>query len=226
VLGGSDESRVLNSVEQVKPGMRVVVPTGYGGCDEWGWNPVHQEAATDIGDPVKLATGRPMLRLNPNLAREAGYEDLARQLRGVDSVTEARQILSHYSTKAGDTWTGKAAKALANSRSVKLINSPDSESEEISAISGRGVFEQGEGRSSYTVEVSLKEHLAGCEALAKAFASALPDRLRDTVSRAAALHDAGKADRRFQAWLRGGNPIKPKELLGQVKTGGPQFRRY
>ena len=176
---GSDESRLLDSAEQVKPGITVVAPSAYGGCDAWGWNPGHRQAATDIGDPVKLAMGRPMLRLDPSLAREAGYEDLARQLRGIDGVAEARQILSHYSTRAGDTWTRETAKALASSRSVKFINSPDPESEEISAISGRGVFEQ--GRSSYTVEVLLEEHLAGCEALAKAFANGLPDQLATTA---------------------------------------------
>ena len=216
---GPDESKVLDSPDLVKPGMTVVVPAAYGGCDEWGWNPANHDAVTDIGDPVKFVMGRPMLRLHPSLAR-AGYEDLARQLRASDSVTETRETLTKYSTRVGDTWTGKTAKALAISRSLKLINSPDPESEETYAISGRGIFEQGESRSSYTDEVLLDEHLAGCETLAKGFADGLADRLRDTVSQAAALHDVGKADRRFQAWLRGGNPVKPKELLAKSKRAG------
>ncbi len=217
---GADESRLLDSADQVRPGMTVVVPAEYGGCDEWGWNPAYQQTVADIGDTVKLAMGRPILRLNASLARDAGYEDLARQLRGIDGVADARQTLSHYSIGAGDTWIGKAAKTLASSSSFKLINSPDPESEELFAVSGREAFDQGEGRSSYTVEVLLKEHLSGCEALANAFATGLPDPLRDTVSRAAALHDVGKADRRFQAWLRGGNPVKPKELLAKSKRAG------
>jgi CRISPR-associated endonuclease/helicase Cas3 len=217
---GPDESRLLDSAEQVKPGMTIVVPSEYGGCDQWGWNPAHRERATDIGDAVKLSAGRPVLRLSPALARGAGYEDLARQLRGIDSVAEARQILSSYSSAAGESWTGRTAKALAISRLIKLINSPDTESEEIFSISGRGSFEQGESRSSYTVEVRLEEHLAGCKELAKTFAEGLSGRLRDTVSMAAALHDVGKADRRFQAWLRGGNPVNARELLAKSKRAG------
>lgn len=215
-----DQSKVLESGEQIRPGMTVVVPAEYGGCDEWGWNPTYLGLVVDIGDPVKLAMAKPMLRLDRNLSREAGYEELARQLRGADGVAPAREILSAHSGSAGDTWVGKAAKALAKSRTLKFINSPDPESEESFAISGRGAFQQGGGRSSYTVEALLEEHLVGCETLAKKFAQGLPDRLRDTVSRAAALHDVGKADRRFQAWLRGGNPIKPKELLAKSKRAG------
>jgi CRISPR-associated endonuclease/helicase Cas3 len=217
---GPDESRVLESAEQVRPGMTVVVPAEYGGCDEWGWNPAHREVVADVGDVVKSALRRPILRLSPDLARQFSYEDLARQLRGIDSVMDAREILRHYSTVWRDTWTGRVAEMLARSRSLKLINSPDTESEATWAVSGRGVFDQGESRSSYTVEVPLAEHLAGCEERARVFSRGLPDRLRHTVSRAAGLHDVGKADRRFQAWLRGGNPLKPKDLLAKSNQAG------
>ena len=38
--------------------------------------------------------------------------------------------------------------------------------------------------------------------------------------KAAALHDIGKPDARFQAWLRGGNPIKPNELIAKSRKSG------
>jgi CRISPR-associated endonuclease/helicase Cas3 len=44
--------------------------------------------------------------------------------------------------------------------------------------------------------------------------------LRATVIKAAGLHDIGKADPRFQAWLRGGNPIKPDELIAKSRKSG------
>jgi CRISPR-associated endonuclease/helicase Cas3 len=43
------------------------------------------------------------------------------------------------------------------------------------------------------------------------------------VERAAALHDIGKADPRFQAWLRGGNPVKPGELIAKSKGSGQNW---
>ena len=44
--------------------------------------------------------------------------------------------------------------------------------------------------------------------------------MRRTVIRAAGLHDIGKADRRFQAWLRGGNPIRQGELIAKSHRSG------
>jgi HD superfamily phosphodiesterase len=42
--------------------------------------------------------------------------------------------------------------------------------------------------------------LDGCAGVAKEFARELPERVWRAIERAAALHDIGKADPRFQAW--------------------------
>ncbi len=57
------------------------------------------------------------------------------------------------------------------------------------------------------VEVTLREHLAGVAAWARRFAEAcgLPERIARSVEAAAAWHDAGKVDPRFQRLLRGGS---------------------
>lgn len=64
----------------------------------------------------------------------------------------------------------------------------------------------------------LDEHLAGVGSWALRFATALgldQDRCRD-LEVAGHLHDLGKADPRFQAWLRGGEPPPPgAELLAK-----------
>lgn len=59
------------------------------------------------------------------------------------------------------------------------------------------------------VAVSLEQHSRNVEARAEAFASAAGlsrDRVAD-LKLAGYLHDAGKADRRFQAWLHYGDPF-------------------
>jgi CRISPR-associated endonuclease/helicase Cas3 len=66
----------------------------------------------------------------------------------------------------------------------------------------------------------LDEHMKNCARLAARFAEGLPERVRRTIERAAATHDLGKADPRFQAWLRGGNPVRPDELIAKSNRNG------
>jgi CRISPR-associated endonuclease/helicase Cas3 len=70
--------------------------------------------------------------------------------------------------------------------------------------------------ASGTVHVSLESHLAGVAALAGRFAAGcgLPE-LVAALECAGRLHDAGKADPRFQALLMGGNPWARGELLAK-----------
>lgn len=65
---------------------------------------------------------------------------------------------------------------------------------------------EGDNGSHTGVKVSLREHLAGVESWARAFAErcGLSDSLARSVAVAGAWHDAGKVDPRFQRLLRGG----------------------
>lgn len=72
-----------------------------------------------------------------------------------------------------------------------------------------------DGASLLGAAVSLPDHLAHVEAKARAFADAvgLPADVATTVILAAAWHDAGKADPRFQRWLVGGDEVSAAALL-------------
>ena len=78
--------------------------------------------------------------------------------------------------------------------------------------------------------VLLRTHLPGVEDFARAHASgcALPKSLADAIALAGLLHDAGKADPRFQSLLRGGSPWVPGEPLAksaQMKRSPAARRR-
>ena len=65
--------------------------------------------------------------------------------------------------------------------------------------------------------VPLRTHLPGVEAFARRHAAGcgLPKELAEALARAGLLHDIGKADRRFQAMLRGGMPWSGGEILAK-----------
>jgi CRISPR-associated endonuclease/helicase Cas3 len=60
--------------------------------------------------------------------------------------------------------------------------------------------------------------------LVELFARGLPERIRRAVVQAMELHDIGKADPRFQAWLRGGNPVKLQVPLAKSGRSGQNRR--
>lgn len=213
---GAEESALS---ESVKPGMTIVAPSAYGGCDKWGWNPESGESVKDVGDAVKLRMERPMLRLHDALAKQWGYLELAKRLREAEP-TEFADILN--TPEAEEGWVCRTVEKLRAPKR-KAIAHP--KREEWAALVGRAVFDQNGAGSSYGYgrEVGLGAHLKGCAAKARAFGSGLPPKLRDTVERAAALHDIGKADARFQAWLRGGNPARPDELIAKSKGSGQNW---
>ncbi len=216
---GEEESKVLRQPEEIRPGMTMVVPAGYGGCDEWGWNPESTAEVSDIGDAVKAQLGHPMLRLHPKLVERWRYAGFAKGIREPELEADAREALRGELDAESEDWVKQVVAELRRRR-TQFVENPADDGDSWAAAIGRGVFEQDSRRASYTGEVPLDRHLEGCANWATRFACDLPERLRETVIRAAALHDIGKADPRFQAWLRGGNPIRPHELLAKSGKNG------
>jgi CRISPR-associated endonuclease/helicase Cas3 len=220
---GADETGPPVDGAQIRPGATIVVPSSYGGCDEWGWDPTSASPVPDIGDQVRLGMRRPILRLHAELVKGWSDPAFARALGAAESVEDVRAALRGPFAEGVAEWVREAASAIVKSRVVKLVESPDETVEEWAAVAGKVTFEQGSVRASYTTEVRLQPHLRGCRDLAGRFARGLPERLRATVARAAALHDIGKADPRFQAWLRGGNPVNASELIAKSQRAGQDW---
>jgi CRISPR-associated endonuclease/helicase Cas3 len=163
-----------------------------------------------------------MLRLNDKLAAQWKYGELAKQLREAEANQFDTLLRETPAEEGREPWVEKTVLALRKPRRKPIENPKNPKL--WAAIVGRAVFDQnGAGSSHGQKEVDLAGHLKACAAMANSFACELPPKLRRTVERAAALHDIGKADPRFQAWLRGGNPVKPHELIAKSKRSSQNW---
>lgn len=217
---GPDDSSGAG-VEELRPGTRIVVPASYGGCDAWGWNPESLDPVVDVGDAVKLAAGQPVLRLNPELAAQWNYTGIAADLRQISTVADLREVLN-AGVRPEDGFPDEVLCQLRESTRLKLVR----QDEETIAVLGRGAFEQDSRFAQFTVEVGLEDHLDGVRRWTEIFASQLPQPIRQTLIDAARVHDVGKADRRFQALLRGGVPAFGKDLLAKSGRNGQSRDAY
>jgi CRISPR-associated endonuclease/helicase Cas3 len=210
---GVDQSVVSDDLREVRPGDTIVVPASRGGCDAFGWAPGERLAVADRADAARVAGQRaPVLRLHPEcLSDDAASSARALSLRSFDEAPDnldelVTEALGALSVQKGTTAT-IAAQLLATRWRVEAHPS------------GRGLVVTGRVKHDFTDEddsssagpakVGLVEHLDEVHTLAQRFAVivGLPNDIAEDVARAARLHDLGKADPRFQAWLRGGNLV-------------------
>lgn len=180
----------------VQPGDLLVVPADAGGCDAFGWNPDAVTPVDDVAETAhRLQRGQWALRLpateGSRLAEafaEAGDDPtLLRRALNVlgalpDDAPEAMQVRWY---RPGHPESG----AILLERRGRVTHAFSEDD--------RGSFE--------AEPVTLDAHLQHVEAWASRFADVLPltSNERRALSLAAAWHDVGKADLRFQAMLRG-----------------------
>ena len=212
---GPENSRLVLRPGQIKPGMTLIVPSSYGGCDKFGWNPESEERVQDVGDFVKLRARRPTLRLDKSL----DYAGDVEALLSAKTISDARQSLGQIAQRTEHGYLRDLARALTKGP-LKISFTNKSDEKQAVALSGSLEFQEDfsafEGR-----EIELSEHLSGCAEWARKFSRDLPEELRQTVIRTAEVHDLGKSDPRFQAWLRGGYPVSSRQLLAKSK-GNPR----
>jgi CRISPR-associated endonuclease/helicase Cas3 len=215
------------------PGSIVVVPADYGGCDQWGWNPDSLESVRDVAELVSLERGTPFLRLDPaviaNLSQEAGTPAIA-GLRSAETAPEIRQALTVLTEALPpDSYLVRVAMALRASRRIRQFRGEPNEEgmRDLAAIGGVVEMDQASAGSSFTVPVGLEQHLESCARRIGQYAHALAlsPTLAKTLVMAARLHDIGKADLRFQSWLRGGAPVSEMDLPLAKSEGNSTDRR-
>jgi CRISPR-associated endonuclease/helicase Cas3 len=216
---GVDESEVV-AASRVMPGDIAVVPSGYGGCDKFGWNPGSAGSVTDLGDAVAFLAGkRPVLRMEPLKlllcptdgaeAASAIWEDLARWAAGEEEAPPGSETLARLADLPGlPEWLYGLARTLAVDGRCRRVDAAGAYAIVGRRSSGEDFSTAGDA-SPVGARVPLTEHSAGVRGYAERFARAacLPDLLVGDIALAAWLHDVGKADPRFQIWLHGGDEV-------------------
>ncbi len=215
---GLDEAAVVDA-KDVAPGDTIIVPSMYGGCDRFGWNPASQDPVADIGDAVAHAAGRrPVLRLEslePVLSQSesaAQAQQAACELRawaaGDDDAPVPREALNRLANiKDLPEWLQGLARSLANDARPRRVEARGAYA--IVGWLGTDDLSTADDRSSYGIDVSLVDHSLGVQKYARRYARAvgLADVVVSDLALAGWLHDIGKADPRFQVWLHGGNEV-------------------
>ncbi len=209
-----DDSRVVTAAD-LWPGMTVVVPAGYGGIRRDNWDPATQEPIADCGD---LAQWRRYRRATLRLCGATLPAELcagAGELPAADGEITAAELRSRVRAWLDDLpsplpkpWDDIIAALRDRPR---IIVHADGGLTLVGRKAGReSVSTEDDGASLTGREVSLARHSQDVWLWARDFASrlGLPDKVGEDLVLAAWLHDAGKADPRFQKWLVGGSAVR------------------
>ena len=231
----------------LRPGDRIVVESDAGLLDEFGWNPA---ATTPVADDSLAQLGLPLdtdairrlcgVELGGLVNTALGVADDDRDLDEAErneAVSEILATLGGTPAPAGweeSEWTGFIARLRPN------VLEPRNEVPRllVERSAREALSDDFDELSLGPVAVELDQHgqAVGTRARRVAERVGLPDDLREVVGRAAALHDIGKADPRFQRWLdprRESGPLLAKSEAHRhrweamrVSSGWPRGGRH
>lgn len=235
---GSDGLEAI-PLKQIHPGNTIVVPARAGGLARGTWDPTSDKPVRDVAELARwraqesASLRRPAvakLRVDPNILRVASGLPTPPTSDDPDELEAAHAEVSSWLDELArrpeaeqEPW-GTLLRALADPERRRVIDVATSYSTAAQPIRvwrvtalvpGRAVEATTEDAvSSFGgLPVTLAMHLADVQAWTDAFsrAAGLPANVANDVALAALLHDIGKADPRFQAMLRGGDPIAGSE---------------
>ena len=242
------ETEVITYSSPIRPGDLFVIPASAGGWETFGHvpgipdpqsTPGEDYYSIDVGDwanyksrrkailrvksPHPAITDEQIKKLREACDEEDGAADWKNLLRiWADSLGEEesdiRTFLRQFNGKDVDCVPHPLREHGVVIRKRKPVAKEIQSSADETFTSE--TFTSEDDSSSATSRVTLAEHSLHVEARTTQFTRQcrLPDDLQADIAIAAKLHDLGKADPRFQAWLHGGNLTRAKftaELLGK-----------
>lgn len=241
---GRDDVQILDKAAALRPGDVVIIPAAQKGWDDLATLGTDQPIA-DWGDRAyALARDKALLRLHPEVLKqfptspevatllrlaEEGPARLADDYEGLreDLKTVLGSLVKDNQIPPELCWLPSIADGLI--RDFKVLAHPTGglllvgrRRLKLRTVEVDGFCDEDDPTASGNTRSLLAEHLAGVATYALAFVrgcglNANSD-VAVAVEAAAKRHDVGKADPRFQAWLKGGNPWLRGPLLAKSET--------
>jgi len=201
-LGEDDESRLT---EYPRGGDVIVVPSEYGGVDEYGWDPERVDPLPDVYEEASLVAETPMLRL---IVGQLGNPDLEAAVRNYctglskDEKPKADAMLD----AALPHLSGYAEQCASKLR--KMGARIEEYGKRAWVISPRVKRFRGRSSGCPAGPVTLEDHSEHVATWAKAFSKSchVPKDVAQDMVLAAEYHDEGKKEPREQAYMYGDTP--------------------
>lgn len=221
----ADASRPVGAPE-LRPGMTLVVPSGYGGLARGNWDPTDALPVADLAEVAQWRSrGRGILRVRAGTLPDALYVAPLPQERGaLETAAELKQAVRDWLDELPVELPAPWAHIVGRlGRQPRIVRHGDGSLTLIGRRSGGAVVStEDDGASFAEQEISLQAHSGHVWRWADGFARrlALPESVRKDVALAAWLHDVGKADPRFQKWLVGGSAVRLAMLDAPLAKSG------
>lgn len=206
---------------QLHPGDTLVVPATYGGLQAHSrtWDPTAHRPVRDLGD---LVQARDTLRLDANYLAQWGLANVPTRDENAP-LAEWRQALRPWLDELTPPPSfAKIVRALQSQPGFRIIGELALVARRVKAADDVDITTEPDISSftEATRDITLADHSAGVRDQARAFAErcGLPEPLAQDIALAAWLHDIGKADPRFQTWLRN-DPVPTARLLAKSRLG-------
>jgi CRISPR-associated endonuclease/helicase Cas3 len=225
--GVAEAQPQLIHADAIRPGDLVILPASDGGCDAYGWAPDSTAPVHDIAELAAdaYASRRAALRLHPKLWQQAhpavGWAEVA---AAIDGAVWARTLAPELSALIGEDraarWQQAPALTLArpygdDPAAGAILVAPKGLSGASAEAEPATEDDLGSFGNTASKLVDHTRHVTD-HVIAQGERLGLPDAVKAALESAAAWHDDGKVDPRFQGFLR---------LVGRLPDEGATYAK-